>query len=128
MSAKSILYIGNKLANLDRTPTSADILPGLLQEEGFKVYSFSSKRSKMSRLAEMLFKTLKLGPKVDWVIIDVYSTQNFWYAYLCGRICKLKGIPYINILHGGNLEIRLKKYIFLFSKMQNITLRHQNFC
>ncbi|UAB86183.1 glycosyltransferase family 4 protein [Zunongwangia sp. SCSIO 43204] len=115
MSAKSILYIGNKLAKLNRTPTSADILPGLLQKEGFEVYSFSSKINKVSRLAEMLLKTLQLGPKVDWVIIDVYSTQNFWYAYLCGKICKLNGILYINILHGGNLEKRLKtKYLPFF--------------
>lgn len=127
MSAKSILYIGNKLANLDRTPTSADILPGLLQKEGFKVYSFSSKRNKVSRLAEMLFKTLKLGPKVDWVIIDVYSTQNFWYAYLCGRICKLKSIPYINILHGGNLEIRLKKRYFPFFKSAEYNIAPSKF-
>ena len=80
MSGKSILYLGNKLSDLNRTPTAADILPGLLEKEGFKVYSFSSKKNKCLRLLEMLFKTLVLGSKVDWVIIDVYSTQNFWYA------------------------------------------------
>ena len=114
MPIKSILYLGNKLASLNRTPTAADILPGLLEEEGFKVYSYSSKKNKILRLIDMLFRTLVLASKVDWVIIDVYSTQNFWYAYLCGMICKFKKVSYINILHGGNLENRLKRRYFSF--------------
>ncbi|MCL6219157.1 glycosyltransferase family 4 protein [Zunongwangia pacifica] len=111
---KSILYIGNKLASLNRTPTAADIMPSLLEHEDFKVYSFSSKKNKFFRLIDMLFRTFVLASKVDWVIIDVYSTQNFWYAYLCGKICTLKKVSYINILHGGNLESRLKKRYFPF--------------
>jgi len=114
MSDKSILYLGNKLARLNRSPTAADILPGLLAEEGFRLYSFSSKKNKVLRLSEMLYQTMILSMKVDWVIIDVYSTQNFWYAYLCGMICKLKSVPYINILHGGNLENRLRKRYFSY--------------
>ena len=116
MSGKSILYLGNKLASLNRTPTAADILPDLLEEEGFRLYSFSSKGNKILRLIEMLYRTIALASEVDWVIIDVYSTQNFWYAYLCGMICKLKRVPYINILHGGNLENRLKKRYLSFFK------------
>ncbi|WBL23204.1 glycosyltransferase family 4 protein [Zunongwangia sp. HRR-M8] len=114
MAAKKILYIGNKLANLGRTPTSADILPGLFEKEGYVVYSFSVKENKILRLLDMLKSVLVLSNKVDWIIIDVYSTQNFWYAYLCGKLSKAKGVHYINILHGGNLERRLRKNFLSF--------------
>ena len=127
MSGKSILYLGNKLSDLNRTPTAADILPGLLEKEGFKVYSFSSKRNKCLRLLEMLFKTLVLGSKVDWVIIDVYSTQNFWYAYLCGKLCQFKNASYINILHGGNLEKRLKKKYLSFFRSAKFNIAPSRF-
>ncbi|WBL24847.1 glycosyltransferase family 4 protein [Zunongwangia sp. HGR-M22] len=114
MSVKKVLYIGNKLAHTGSTPTSADILPGLLEKEGYIVYSFSAKENKILRLLDMLKSVLMFSNKVDWIIIDVYSTQNFWYAYLCGMLSKMKGVQYINILHGGNLEKRLRKRFFSF--------------
>lgn len=43
------------------------------------------------------------------VLIDVYSTDAFWYAYLVGKVSRYYNIPYINILHGGNLPHRLMK-------------------
>lgn len=44
----------------------------------------------------------------ELVLIDVYSTQAFWYFVLCAQLCRLVGIPYVPILHGGNLPERLK--------------------
>ncbi len=44
----------------------------------------------------------------DYVLIDTYSTTAFWYAYVCGRFAKFLQLPYICILHGGNLPNRLK--------------------
>ncbi|GGD15113.1 hypothetical protein GCM10011343_02640 [Flavobacterium orientale] len=46
--------------------------------------------------------------KVDVVLIDVYSTLNFWYAYSCSLLCRVFDIPYIPILHGGNLPARFQ--------------------
>ena len=45
---------------------------------------------------------------IDLVLIDTYSTTNFWYAVLVGKLCQIFSKPYIMILHGGNLENRLK--------------------
>ena len=45
--------------------------------------------------------------KVDCVLIDTYSTTNFWYAFVISQLCRFLGIKYIPILHGGNLSFRL---------------------
>ena len=45
--------------------------------------------------------------KVDAVLIDTYSTTNFWYAFATSQLCRVLSIKYIPILHGGNLPFRL---------------------
>lgn len=45
----------------------------------------------------------------DVVIIDTYSTINFYYAVIVGFLCRKFNIPYIPILRGGNLPERLEK-------------------
>lgn len=56
----------------------------------------------------MLWSVIKYR-KVDYVLIDTYSTVNFWYAFTTSQLCRLLQIKYIPILHGGNLPFRLKK-------------------
>tara|TARA_R110000868_G_scaffold83058_7_gene234745 strand:- start:5657 stop:6535 length:879 start_codon:yes stop_codon:yes gene_type:complete len=56
----------------------------------------------------MLFSVLKYSKKVDYVLIDTYSTSNFYYAFLCSQLCRVFNLKYIPILHGGNLPTRLK--------------------
>lgn len=104
-----IVYIGNKMqGRSDRTLTTLDTLSQQLQEEGYQVITASSKASKPLRLFDMLWTVWKHASKISWVLIDTYSTQNFWYAVLVGWLCRLKGIRYIPILHGGNLPHRLE--------------------
>lgn len=57
----------------------------------------------------MLLTIIKLSKEVDYVLIDTYSTQNFYYAYLSSRLCQMLKLKYIPILHGGNLPNRLKR-------------------
>jgi glycosyltransferase involved in cell wall biosynthesis len=111
-----LLYIGNKLAAKGNTPTAIDVLGSMLQQEGFKVFYASSKKNKFLRLIDMIFTTLKTIHKVDFVLIDTYSTFNFWYALLVSQICRLFNKKYIPILHGGNLSNRLENNPIL-SKM-----------
>ncbi|MCP9198292.1 glycosyltransferase family 4 protein [Gramella sp. GC03-9] len=106
---KKILYIGNKLEKHGYAPTSADTLPPKLQDLGFRVVAISSIKNKPARLGHMLSKVLTKGQNVDVVLIDTYSTMNFWYAVACGWICKRNKIPYIFILHGGKLDERFRK-------------------
>jgi glycosyltransferase involved in cell wall biosynthesis len=60
-------------------------------------------------MLEMVFVTLRYAKKVDYVLIDTYSTKNFWYAFIISQICRLFRVKYIPKLHGGDLPNRLKK-------------------
>ena len=57
----------------------------------------------------MLYSSLRFGKQVDYVLIDTYSTANFWYAFAIAKICSTIKTPYIPLLHGGKLPQRLKK-------------------
>ena len=106
---KNILYIGNKLAGKGRTATTIDILGPLLQEEGFKLRYASSLHNVSARLLHMMRITFLSRNWAHFVLIDTYSTRNFWYAITVARLCKSLRMNYIPILHGGNLPERLIK-------------------
>lgn len=106
---KNLLYIGNKLSTHGITVTSIETLGLLLENEGYQVKYASSQRSKLLRLAEMIFATLRYARKTDYVLIDTYSTYNFWYAFTISQLCRLLRLKYIPKLHGGNLPNRLAK-------------------
>lgn len=109
---KYLLYIGNKLSSHGYTSTSIETLGAFLEEEGFRVFYASSKKSKVIRMGEMIFKTLKYCKKVDYVLIDTYSTKNFWYAFVISQLCRMLRIKYIPKLHGGNLPNRIVRSKF----------------
>jgi len=70
----------------------------------------------------MLFTIVK-HRKNTIVLIATYSTSAFYFAYSCGRLCRLLNIPYVPLLHGGNLperitsSPRLAEHYFSNSKM-----------
>jgi len=106
---KKLLYIGNKLAGKGASPTSIDILGPLLEQEGFTLYYASSKKNKILRLLDMVFSLIKYRNDVDYVLIDTYSTTNFWYAVIIGGLSKIMRLKYLPLLHGGKLPERLSK-------------------
>ncbi|MFM2229299.1 MAG: hypothetical protein RL607_557 [Bacteroidota bacterium] len=106
---KKLLYIGNKLSKHGNTATSVETLGAFLEAEGYQIHYASSFKNKGLRLLHMLYSALYYGKKVDYVMIDTYSTQNFWFAYLVARICIYLRVPYIAKLHGGELPRRLQK-------------------
>jgi glycosyltransferase involved in cell wall biosynthesis len=114
---KRILYIGNKLSKSGNTVTSIETLGSFLKNEGYKVVFSSSKKNKVLRLLDMLYVTLKYSKKVSCVLIDTYSTQNFFYAVLVAKLCRILDLPYIPILRGGILPERLKKSPYLCNKL-----------
>jgi len=105
---KKILYIGNRLSKHGSTPTSIETLGPLLEQEGFGLFYASSQKNKMLRFISMLFSVLRCR-KADIVLIDTYSTVNFWYAFATSQLCRLLKIKYIPILRGGDLANRLGK-------------------
>lgn len=106
---KNLLYIGNKLSDKGNTATTIDTLGKALAVEGYAVKTVSNKKNKFLRLLDMLLSILKNKNWADYVLIDTYSTQNFYYAYLTSKLCRLFKLKYIPILHGGNLPNRLMK-------------------
>jgi glycosyltransferase involved in cell wall biosynthesis len=113
---KNLLYIGNKLSGHNATVTSIETLGLLLEREGYVLIYASSKKNKVLRLSEMIFRTIQHRKKVDYVLIDTYSTYNFWYAFIISQLCRFYRIKYIPKLHGGDLPNRLIKSPIL-SKM-----------
>lgn len=116
---KKILYIGNKLQKQTSNTSYISILGDFLTKEGYVVYYASSYRNKILRICDMVKSCLTLAKKVDLVLIDTYSTQNFYYALIVSQLCRILKLPYIPILHGGNLPARLvshpKKSRMIFS-------------
>ncbi|WP_203293100.1 glycosyltransferase family 4 protein [Luteirhabdus pelagi] len=104
---RRILYVGNKRKHERQNPTTIDTLSELLQQEGFSVIKVSSISNKLFRLMHMVYTVVRKRNKVDVVLIDTYSTLNFTYAVWVGRLCRYFNLPYIPILHGGNLPKRL---------------------
>src|SRR5688572_27414027 len=105
----NLLYIGNKLSGIGKTPTSIEILGPFLEREGFSVRYSSERKNKLARLVEMAWMTIRYARSTDFVLIDTYSTQNFWYSFVVSQLCRLLRIRYLPILHGGSLPARLEK-------------------
>lgn len=112
MKKKNLLYIGNKLSKHGNTATSIETLGAFLEGEGYKVYYASSKKNKIVRMIHMIYKTFKRSKQVDYVLIDTYSTQNFWFAFIISQLCRILKLKYIAKLHGGDLPNRLSKSPF----------------
>lgn len=119
MEQKKLLYIGNHLTQPHNNPTTITVLGDLLEDEGFAVRYASSEQNKLWRLLDMLWKVWQYQKTTDTVLIDTYSTWNFYYAVSAGWLCQMLKQPYICILHGGNLENRLKSSSALSKQLFN---------
>ena len=107
MKHNKILYIGNNLLNSTKYATSMDILSDLLLSEGIDIVKSSNKQNKLFRILDMCISVYVHRKKIDYVLIDVFSTSNFYYAYFTSLISRVLKLKYIPILHGGNLPFRL---------------------
>ena len=103
---RPIVYIGNHLKSAN--PTTLDLLVSKFSKEGCKVTVYSSYKLKLWRWLHMCWGVL-IAPQKALVLIDTYSTLNFYYACSVASLCKLRSLPYMPILHGGDLPNRLKQ-------------------
>lgn len=109
LKMKNVLYIGNNLKSKTSNISGIQTLGALLKSEGYTMYYASSKLNKPFRLLDMMRTVIRLRKRVDYILIDTYSTTNFYYAVIISQLCRYLNLNYIPILHGGNLEIRLKQ-------------------
>jgi len=102
-----LLYLGNKLSKHGLNVTTIETLTPVLENEGFEVITASDKKNVFWRFLDMMITIIK-HRKVDYLLIDTYSTSAFWFAVSAGFLAKFLKISYIPILHGGNLPNRLR--------------------
>ena len=95
------------MSNKGATVTSVETLSTLLRQEGYEVIVASSKINKAIRIMDMIGHVIRFGRQSGYVLIDTYSTSNFWYAVIVAWCCRFYDLPYIPILRGGNLPHRL---------------------
>ena len=69
----------------------------------------SSKQNRLLRMLHMVWTVLAYRKQTNLVVIDVYSTLNFYYALTIAWLCQLIRLPYIAYLRGGNLPHRITR-------------------
>lgn len=116
MKKTYILYIGNNLGKESKYVSTIETLSNLLELEGYTVKTYSNKSNKLLRMLDMSWALIKHKKISDFVLIDTYSTTNFYYALIISQLARIFKLKYIPILHGGNLPFRLKKNSY-FSKL-----------
>ena len=102
-----ILYIGNNIKSKSVSVTTISALSKLLENEGYEIKMSSSKENQYFRLLSMLRAIIKYRTQINHVLIDTYSTKNFYYALATSQLCRFFKLKYIPILHGGDLPHRL---------------------
>lgn len=110
---KRILYIGNDLTAKTKYNSTLTTLSQFLRLEGYNVIISSNQQNKVFRLLDMLGTIINFRKKLDFILIDTFSTSNFYYAFLTSQLARLFKIKYVPILHGGNLPYRLDHSKFM---------------
>jgi len=112
-----ILYVGNKVVQRGQTPTTIDTLAPLL-EENYDVITTSDKKNILLRALDIIYTLYRNRTTTNIIIVDTYSTKNFYVSVLVAFFANYFHIKYLPYLHGGNLPKRLEshpkisKYIF----------------
>ncbi len=104
-----VLYFGNMLSVHGKSPSFIEeIVPKL--HKHLDIASYSSKESKLARLFDMIFGFYRDRNRCQLVLIDCYSSTAFWYVVLISALARWYKIPYVPVLHGGDLPTRLKSW------------------
>lgn len=118
-----VLYLGNKFFAYKKVKSVLETLEPLLGEF-CEVKTASDQKNQGLRFVDMVFHFFRYGLGSDKIIIDVYSTLAFQYAFILGTLAHIFGKPYVLFLHGGNLPYRFEqspiKVKWLFSRAQHI--------
>ena len=103
-----ILYIGTKHFKYKKVKSVIETLEPLFREY-VDIKTCSNKKSKIFRFLDMLYFYFRYGLFYDRILIDVYSTNAFYYAYVFSILSIIFKKKYILFLHGGNLPYRYKE-------------------
>jgi len=113
-----IIYFGNILSKYGKTRTTIENLGPKLKNY-FQISLYSSIKNPILRLLHMIFGLLTFRRSIKLILIDTYSTKAFYYSIILGFFADLFSIPYVPILHGGNLLNRFRQNPRLTTKLLN---------
>lgn len=118
-----IVYFGNKQELKKNTKTVMETLIPLWSDF-CEIKSFSSFNNKAIKMLDFVFHFFKDGLKANMIVIDVYSTSAFYFAFILSFLSIVFNKKYLLFLHGGNLPNRQKRnpklIAFIFSKAYKI--------
>lgn len=100
-----VLYLGNKFKSYKKISSTLETLEPLLSEF-CEIKTASGKKNQILRAMEMFRFYWVYGIRADKIMIDVFSTRAFYFAYFFTSLSAFFDKRYILILHGGNLPYR----------------------
>jgi glycosyltransferase involved in cell wall biosynthesis len=103
-----VLYLGNKQFSFSTVKSMMETLEPFLSEISI-LTTASDKKNQYFRMLDMLYHFFRFGIKSGKIIIDVYSTRAFIFAFILGALSNIFHKKYILFLHGGNLPYRYQK-------------------
>lgn len=103
-----ILYLGNKLMKHGKNPTGVEFTGAMLEKE-YEIISASDYNNPVFRMIDIILKTFWFGPRVNYIMVDTYSTSSFYVAVIVSLIAQLYRKKYIPVLHGGELATRARR-------------------
>ncbi len=103
-----ILYFGNILSASGNNPSFIELLVPKLQTL-YPVLSASHQKNKTLRLLHMMGVLIRNRSKAKIILIDTYSYQGFYFAWIIGILSRFLNRPYIPIIRGGDFMNRMEK-------------------
>ncbi len=79
--------------------------------------TFSDTKNPFLRMLDMSFQFFRNAKSADLILIDVYSTRNFYYAFVISGLSWAFSKKYVLLLHGGYLPKRLLQSPIIFNFM-----------
>ena len=105
-----ILYIGNILSSKGMNPSPVELIRNeIYKSSKIKMITVSDKKNIIFRFLHMNYVYWGNYKRVSLIFIDVYSTKAFYFTFYFALISKIFSLKYIPIIHGGNIELRIKK-------------------
>tara|TARA_B100000900_G_scaffold356896_1_gene326913 strand:- start:132 stop:1151 length:1020 start_codon:yes stop_codon:yes gene_type:complete len=105
-----ILYIGNILSSKGMNPSPVELIGNeIYKSSKIKMIIASDKKNIILRFLHMNYIYWGNYKRVSLMFIDVFSTKAFYFTFYFALISKFLSLKYIPIVHGGNIELRIKK-------------------
>ncbi len=116
-----VLFIGTFISSTSGSKGPSESISEKLSEMGHLVGTVSGKKSPIVRFLDTTFHIINRSYSIAFV--DVYSSRTLYLTYFYTLLLRLKGIPYISILHGGALE---EKYDTIHNFLNPLLLRSKH--